>query len=76
MPREESFLLPLKYVKVSRNTHTSIDVMLEKNVDEWMEIDKAWTGFTRLTILEEKPPDEYPLSGERLAGNQTTPKAG
>ena len=31
VPREESFLIPMKYVDVARNTHTSLDVMLEKN---------------------------------------------
>ena len=30
MPKEESFLIPLKSIDVSRNTHTSLDVLLEK----------------------------------------------
>ena len=29
-PREESFLVPMKYNDVTRTTHTSLDVSLEK----------------------------------------------
>ena len=29
-PTEESFPIPLKYIDFTRNTHTSLDVMLEK----------------------------------------------
>ena len=32
----------------------------------------AWTGFTRFTILNEKPPDGYTWSGRRLTKKQTT----
>ena len=40
MPREESFPIPLKHIDVTRNTHTSLDVMLEKILPitgTWME---------------------------------------
>ena len=40
VPREESFLIPLKYIHVARNTHTSLDVLLEKILmitGTWME---------------------------------------
>ena len=40
MPKEESFLLPLKYINVTRNAHTSLDVLLEKILKiagTWME---------------------------------------
>ena len=40
VPREESFPIPLKYIDVSRNTHTSLDVWLEKILmitGTWME---------------------------------------
>ena len=30
VPREESFLFPLKYIDVSRTTYTPLDVLLEK----------------------------------------------
>ena len=32
--RGESFPIPLKYIDVARNTHTSLDVLLEKHIDE------------------------------------------
>ena len=59
VPREESFLIPLKYIDVTRNTHTSLDVMLEKNIDDYRNVDgegelsDAWTGFTRFIVLNE-----------------------
>ena len=40
VPREESFPIPLKYIDVTRNTHTSSDVLLEKILmitATWME---------------------------------------
>ena len=32
----------------------------------------TWTGFTRFTILKEKAPDGFLLSGRRLTTKQTT----
>ena len=64
-PREESFSIPLKYIDVSRTTHTNLDVMQEKRIDDYWNIDgsrdlsDSWTGFTQFTLLEEKPPDGY-----------------
>ena len=66
MPKEESFLIPLKYIDVTRTTHTSLDVLLEThienywNVDEDQELSDAWTGSTRYILL---PPDGYTWSG-------------
>ena len=37
--REESFPVPLKYIDVTRNTHTSLDVLLEKNIDDYWNVD-------------------------------------
>ena len=71
-PREESFLVPLKYIDVSRTTHTNLDVKQEKRIDDYWNIDGSrdlsdpWTGFKQFTLLEEKPPDGYMWSGERL----------
>ena len=62
-PREESFLIPLKYIDVSRTTHTNLDVMQERSIDDYWNIDgsrglsDSWTGFTHFTLLEEKLPD-------------------
>ena len=32
-PREESFPIPLKYIDVSRTTHTNLDVKQERRID-------------------------------------------
>ena len=77
-PREESFPIPLKYIDVSRTTHTNLDVKLEKRIDDYWNIDGSrdlsdpWTGFTQFTLLEEKPPDGYMWSGGRLTRKQLT----
>ena len=68
-PREESFPIPLKYIDVSRTTHTNLDVMQESRIDDYWNIDGSrdlsdpWTGFTQFTPLEEKPPDGFVWSG-------------
>ena len=78
VPREESFSVPLKYIDVTRTTQTSLEVLLERhledywNADEDRESSDAWTGFTRKILLNEKPPDGYTWFGERLTRKQTT----
>ena len=58
--REESFPIPLKYIDVSRTTHTNLDVKQEKRIDDYWNIDGSrdlsdyWTGFTQYILLEEK----------------------
>ena len=75
-PTEQSFPIPLKYIDVSRTTHTNLDVKQEKRIDDYWNIDGSrdlsdpWTGFTQFTLLEEKPPDGYMWSGGRLTGKQ------
>ena len=50
--REESFLILLKYIDVTRTTHTNLDVKQEKRIDHSCNIDgsrdlsDSWTGFT------------------------------
>ena len=64
-PREESFLIPLKYIDVTRTTHTNLDVKQEKRIDDYWNIDGSrdssdpWTGFTQFTLSEDKPPNVY-----------------
>ena len=59
-PREESFPIPLKYIDVTRTTHTNLDVKQEKRIDDYWNIDGSrdlsdpWTGFTQFTLLDEK----------------------
>ena len=77
-PREQSFPIPLKYIDVSRTTHTNLDVKQEKRIDDYWNIDGSrdlsdpWTGFSQFTLLEEKPPDGYMWSGVRLTRKQLT----
>ena len=77
-PREESFPIPLKYIDVSKTTHTNLDVKQEKRIDDYWNIDGSrdlsdpWTGFTQFTLLEEKAPDGYMWSGVRLTRKQLT----
>ena len=69
-PREESFLVPLKYIDVTRTTHTNLDFKQEKRIDDYWNIDGSrdlsapWTGFTQFTLLDEKAPDGYMVPGE------------
>ena len=71
-PREESFPIPLKYIDVSRTTHTNLDVKQERGIDDYWNVDGArdlsdpWTGFTQFTLLEEKPPNGYMWSGGQI----------
>ena len=55
-----------------------MDVKQEKRIDDYWNIDgprdlsDPWTSFTQFTLLEEKPPDGYMWSGERLTRKQLT----
>ena len=77
-PREDSFPVPLKYIDVSRTTHTHLDVKQERRIDDYWNIDGSreltipWTGFTHFILLEEKPPNGYMWSGERFTRKQLT----
>ena len=68
----------MKYIDVSRTTHTNLDVKQEKRIDDYWNIDGSrdlsdpWTGSTQFTLLEEKPPDGYMWSGGRLTRKQLT----
>ena len=78
MPKEETFPIPLKYIDVTRTTHASLDVLLEKPIDDYWnadgqrELSDVWTGFTRFILLTERPPDGYTWSRWRLTRKQST----
>ena len=78
MPREESFPIPLRYIDATRATSTTLDVMLERRIDDYLiternrDLSDSLTGFTRFTIMDEKTPDGYTWSWERLTKKQTT----
>ena len=40
MPKEESFPIPLKFFDVTRNTHASLDVLLEKLIEDYWNTDE------------------------------------
>ena len=76
-PREEPFPIPLKYIDVSRTTHTNLDVKQEKRIDGYWNIDGSrdlsdpWTGFTQFTLLEKSPRRIYVVR-VRLTRKQLT----
>ena len=76
--REESFPIPLKYIDVSTIAHTNLDVMQERRIDDYWNIDGSrdltdyWTGFAQSTLLDEKPPEGHMWSGWRLTKRQAT----
>ena len=70
--KEETFPIPLKYIDVTRATYTNLDVLQEKRIDDYWNVDAnrslsdSWKGFTKFTLIKEKPPKGYMWSGERL----------
>ena len=76
--REKSFPVPLKYIDVSRTTHTNLDVKQERRIDDYWNIDgsrdlsNSWTGFTQFTLSKANSQDGYRWSGWRLTRKQLT----
>ena len=72
VPTEEPFPIPMKFIEVTRITDTTLDVMSDKHIDDYWNVDGerdlsyAWTGFTIFISLNEKPPDGYTWSGKSL----------
>ena len=68
----------MKYIDITRTTHTSLDVLMETHIEDYWNVDgerelsDAWTGFTRFILLTERPPDGYTWSGWRLTRKQST----
>ena len=60
--KEETFLTPLTHIDVTRSTHTDLDVMQEKRVEDYWNVDMSrslsdsWTGVTQIIVLKEKRP--------------------
>ena len=52
--------------------------MQERRIDDYWnvggsrDLSDSWTGFTQFVLLEEKPPDGFSWSGERLTRKQLT----
>ena len=75
---KNTFPIPMKYIDVTRTTQTSLDVLMEKHIEDYWNVDgerelsDAWTGFTRFVLLKERPRDGYTWSGEKLTRKHTT----
>ena len=61
VPQKETFLVPLKYIDVTRATYTNLDVLLERRVDDCWNVDAnrglsdSGKGFIKFILLKEKP---------------------
>ena len=55
----------LKYTGVTKSTHTNLDVMQEKRIDDYWNVDdnrslsESWTGFTKFSGFKEEPPKRF-----------------
>ena len=55
--KKNHFLFQLKCIDVARTTHTSLDVLMEKDIEDYWKVDEdrelsdAWTGFTRFLFF-------------------------
>ena len=58
MPKEETFLIQLKYIDFAWSTHTDLDVLQELKIDDNWNVDSSkhlsdsWRGFTMFTLFE------------------------
>ena len=78
VPKEETLPVLLKYIDVTWSTHTDLDVLQEKKMDDYWNVDSSkhlsdsWRGLTKFTLLKEKPPTGFLWSRERLTKIQST----
>ena len=78
VPKEETFPVPLKYIDVARSTLTDLDVLQEKRIDAYWNVDwsarlsDSWQGLTKFNSLKENLPEGCMCSGERLTKIQAT----
>ena len=78
VPKEETFPMPLEHIDVTRSTHTDFNVMQEKRIDDYWDVDSnrslsdTWRGFTKSTLLKDKAANGFTWFGERLTKIQTT----
>ena len=63
MPKEETFPIPLKYIDITRNTHTSLDVLLERMEKENYQM-HGQASQDWFIVLNNRPLDGYTWSGE------------
>ena len=82
VPKDATFPIPWKYFDVARSTHTDLDVVQEKRVDDYWNVDSngrltdSWSCFTKFTPLKSKPLKGYMWSRVRLTKVPTTTRPG
>ena len=60
--RRKKHSLFREYIDVTRSTHTDLDVLQEKRINDYWNVDScrnlsdSWTGFSKFTRLKEKKP--------------------
>ena len=70
--QEETFPIPLKYIDFTRSTLIDLDVLQEKTIDDYWNVDskqafvRFWRGFAKFTLLEEKPSQDSNDYGRKL----------
>ena len=71
VPTEESFPVPLKYIDVTR-TSTSLDVMLEKSIEDYWNVDGdrdfSDTGWIHMVLGEIYKKSDDLKTGQCMAG--------
>ena len=79
--RETSFTVTTSNLTdVTRTTHTNLDVLQDKRIDDCWNVDvdrslsDSWTEFTKFFLLKRNLPKVNMWSGERLAKIQATTK--
>ena len=71
-------LYVLKYNDTTRTTHSNLDVLQEKRIDDCWNVDvdqrlsDSWTECTKFTLLNDKHPKGYMWSGTRLTKIRAT----
>ena len=79
VPKEETFTIPLNYIDVTRAAFSNMEVLQEKRIDDWWNVDgnrsssDSWKGFTMLTTIERETSKGYMWHGERLDPNWEKP---
>ena len=62
VPKEETFNVPLKCIDVTGSTHTDLDVLQEKKIEDFRNVDSSKhlsdsrRRFTKFTLLKDKLP--------------------
>ena len=78
VPKEETFPIQLKYFDVTRSTYTDLDVMQEKRIDDYWNVESnrnlsdSRKSFTKYTPLKEENSQNIYVVRERLTKIQTT----